>query len=140
MPRSPELIIADEPTTALDVTVQKRILDDLEQLRASAGISVLLITHDLAVAAERAHRVVVLRHGEIVEQGTAAEVLKNPQHAYTKLLLASAPSLSQERLRPITSPVKAGEANASPPILAALSVSKSFDVRGPRGSRIASMR
>ncbi|RJG40452.1 ABC transporter ATP-binding protein [Mesorhizobium sp. DCY119] len=128
----PQLIIADEPTTALDVTVQKRILDDLEQLRASAGISVLLITHDLAVAAERAHRVVVLRHGEIVEQGTAADVLKNPQHAYTKLLLASAPSMSQGRLRPLASPVKAEQANASPPILVALSVSKSFDVRGPR--------
>jgi peptide/nickel transport system ATP-binding protein len=129
----PQLIIADEPTTALDVTVQKRILDDLERLRASAGISVLLITHDLAVAAERAHRVVVLRHGEIVEQGTAAEVLKNPQHAYTRLLLASAPSLSHGRLRPLPSPAQAKAALASAPLLSARSVSKSFDMRGPRG-------
>lgn len=129
----PRLIIADEPTTALDVTVQKRILDDLENLRASAGISVLLITHDLAVAAERAHRVVVLRHGEIVEQGAALDVLKNPQHSYTKLLLASAPSLSQGTRRHMAATSPADQSASAPILLAATNVSKSFDVRGPRG-------
>jgi peptide/nickel transport system ATP-binding protein len=130
----PRLIIADEPTTALDVTVQKRILDDLERLRESAGISVLLITHDLAVAAERAHRVVVLRHGEVVEQGTAREVLSSPRHSYTKLLLASAPSLSGgKRLRLAAAPKENDGRWSAPPIIAAAEVSRSFDVKGPRG-------
>ncbi|HEY0125056.1 MAG TPA: ABC transporter ATP-binding protein [Rhizobium sp.] len=127
----PHLLIADEPTTALDVTVQKRILDDLERLRVSADISVLLITHDLAVAAERAHRVIVLRHGEIVEQGGSAQVLKNPQHAYTKLLQASAPSLSHRRQTRPSARTLAIDASA--PLLVAQSVSRSFEVRGPRG-------
>ena len=131
----PRLIIADEPTTALDVTVQKRILDDIERLRASAGISVLLITHDLAVAAERAHRVIVLRHGEIVEQGAAREVLARPQHAYTKLLLESAPSLSHGRRRhvPASARAQATDAPGGEPLIVAEGVSKSFTVAGPRG-------
>jgi peptide/nickel transport system ATP-binding protein len=132
----PRLIIADEPTTALDVTVQKRILDDLERLRDSAGISVLLITHDLAVAAERAHRVVVLRQGEIVEQGTAREVLENPKHSYTRLLLDSAPGLSHKKrfTRLSIIPGKAADKPEIVPLIKAEAVSKSFAVTGQRGT------
>jgi peptide/nickel transport system ATP-binding protein len=131
----PRLIIADEPTTALDVTVQKRILDDIEALRASAGISVLLITHDLAVAAERAHRVVVLRHGEIVEQGAAHDVLAHPRHAYTRQLLDSAPSLSHGRRRhvPATPRQQTATVSGQRPLIVAEGVSKSFVAAGPRG-------
>lgn len=87
----PRLLVADEPTTALDVTVQKRILDDIEDLSAREGIAVLLITHDLGVAADRADKIVVLRSGQIVEQGDAATVLTQPRDPYTKLLLDSFP-------------------------------------------------
>jgi peptide/nickel transport system ATP-binding protein len=89
----PKLIIADEPTTALDVTTQAQILKLIDALRKKHGTAVLFITHDFGVVAEIADRVAVLQHGIMVEEGTAEAVLRNPQHDYTKRLLAAVPSL-----------------------------------------------
>jgi len=87
----PDLLIADEPTTALDVTVQAEVLALLEELQEETGMGVLIITHDLGVVAEIADRVVVMEKGVLVEAGTVREVYKNPQHPYTKKLIAAAP-------------------------------------------------
>ncbi len=87
----PALLIADEPTTALDVTVQAQILALLKKLQQETGMSLLFITHDLGIVRRLAHRVAVMKKGEIVEQGKVADVFANPQHAYTKALLAAEP-------------------------------------------------
>ncbi len=89
---NPKLLIADEPTTALDVTVQSRILKLLRDLNRDRGLSVILISHDLAAVAATCTRVIVMRNGEIVEEGATADVISRPQHEYTKLLLASQPN------------------------------------------------
>ena len=88
---SPKLLIADEPTTALDVTIQAQILDLLNALRSKLGMSILMITHDLGVVAETCSQVVVMYAGRIVERGPVEEVFANPKHPYTKALIASSP-------------------------------------------------
>jgi oligopeptide/dipeptide ABC transporter ATP-binding protein len=99
----PRLLIADEPTTALDVTIQAQVLELIGDIRARLGMSVVLITHDLAVVAEHCDRVMVMYAGEVVEQGPTREVIGDPRHPYTKGLLASIPrpALRGEKIHPI---------------------------------------
>lgn len=85
---SPDLLIADEPTTALDVTVQAEVLDVLEDLRTTRGVAILFVSHDLPVVARVCERILVMQHGRIVEQGSASQVLHTPEHPYTRALLA----------------------------------------------------
>ncbi|CAO3453951.1 ABC transporter ATP-binding protein [Azospirillum sp.] len=93
----PTLLIADEPTTALDVTIQAQILDLMRRLQEETGTSILFITHNLGVVAEVAHRVVVMYAGRIVEEGDVRSLLKSPKHPYTRGLLACMPHLGQRR-------------------------------------------
>lgn len=92
----PELLIADEPTTALDVTIQAQILELMKKLNKEKNTAILLITHDLGVVAEMCDRVIVMYAGQVVEQGTVREVLKDPQHPYTKGLIRSLPKLEEK--------------------------------------------
>jgi len=94
---SPKLLIADEPTTALDVTIQAQILDELRTLRAETGAGIILVTHDLGVVADIADRVVVMYAGRVVEQGTLDELFYDPQHPYTWGLLGSIPRVDSNR-------------------------------------------
>jgi len=100
---NPSLLIADEPTTSLDVTIQVQILELMRELRREFGSSILLITHDFGVAAQVCDTIAVMYAGEIVEYGSAVDVLKDPQHPYTKCLLNSIPRVDRdiERLEPI---------------------------------------
>ena len=116
----PELLIADEPTTALDVTTQKQILALLKQAQAERGMSVLLITHDFGVVAEIGDEVAVMRNGEIVERGTVQQVLGNPQHDYTRTLLAAVPKLEPRAAAPV---------DKGAPLLSASGVTKTYSSR-----------
>ena len=95
----PALLIADEPTTALDVTVQAQMLELLRTLRRTHGLAMLFISHDLAVVSQIADRVAVMQHGEIVECAAAERLFRAPEHAYTRRLLASAPTMRTDRAR-----------------------------------------
>ena len=123
----PRLLIADEPTSALDVTVQRRILDQLDTLTDELGTAVFLITHDLALAAERADRIVVMFRGRVVEEGTSAQVLGAPQHEYTKQLLAAAPSLASRR-----DVLPQREAATGTPFVEICDLRKEFALRAPK--------
>ncbi len=95
---SPKLLIADEPTTALDVTIQAQILDELRELRGETGAGIILVTHDLGVVADIADRVVVMYAGRVVEQGTLDEIFYDPQHPYTWGLLGSITRVDRDRV------------------------------------------
>ena len=98
----PRLLIADEPTTALDVTVQAQILQLLTELRRTHSLAMLFISHDLAVVSKVADRVAVMQHGRIVEQAAAEEIFCKPQNPYTRQLLASAPTMRTDRSLPLS--------------------------------------
>jgi peptide/nickel transport system ATP-binding protein len=122
----PALLIADEPTTALDVTTQAQILKLIVDLQKRHGMGVLFITHDFGVVAELAHRVAVLREGRLVELGTKLEVLQRPRHDYTRMLIRAVPTL-----QPHERPVDAG----APLVLETKSLSKTYLDRGWLGAR-----
>lgn len=145
---NPQLLIADEPTSALDVTVQRRILDHLGNLTEQTGTSVLFITHDLGLAAERASHLVVMHRGRVVESGPALEILQKPQHPYTKRLVAAAPSLASARIQ---AALKSGQetdellnigvegVDYSKEIVRVENLTKEFDVRGKRGEKFTAV-
>jgi peptide/nickel transport system ATP-binding protein len=97
----PRLLIADEPTTALDVTVQAQVLELLKDLQLRHGLAMLFISHDLAVVGQVASRLAVMRGGVVVETGPCRQLLTKPEHAYTKSLLAAVPTLRTDRSRPL---------------------------------------
>ncbi|WP_030168317.1 MULTISPECIES: ABC transporter ATP-binding protein [Actinomycetes] len=130
----PELVIADEPTSALDVTVQRRILDHLDERIAATGAAVLLITHDLGVAADRSDRIVVMREGRIVETGTTSQVLTDPQHEYTRKLLAAAPSMTAGTAVSVRKPRPSSD---GPALLTVRNLTKRFRIG--RGSSITAV-
>ena len=122
----PELLICDEPTTALDVTTQKEILRLIAELKEKHNVAVLFITHDMGVVAEIADHILVMRHGESVEYGTRDEILKAPQHEYTRQLLAAVPSMQPPARRDI---------DRSRTVLRGVSVSKTYASRTWTGKR-----
>ena len=126
---SPRLLIADEPTSALDVTVQRKILDNLDEMVDESGTAVLLITHDLGLAAERADHLLVMHDGAIVEHGSPKEILAHPAHPYTHSLIAASPAVRGFKAEKAAA-VKQGE-----PLLAVQNLVKQFRVREGKSAR-----
>jgi oligopeptide/dipeptide ABC transporter ATP-binding protein len=112
---NPRLLIADEPTTALDVTIQAQILDLINEQQEQRKLAVLLITHNLAVVRQVAHRVAVMYAGEIVEQAPTDEIFENPRHPYTQGLLRSIPSVDDEREYLLDIPGRVPDPRVPPP-------------------------
>ena len=127
---NPKVLIADEPTTALDVTIQAQILDLMKNLQKKMDTSIILITHDLGVVANMADRVAVMYAGKIVEQGTLDEIFYNPQHPYTLGLLQSMPKLNEDRAVPLL-PIP-----GSPPELSTLGEGCAFAARCPHTMKV----
>ena len=123
----PKLLLADEPTTALDVTVQAQVLDLMDELKRETGTGIALITHDMGVVARMCDRVVVMRRGEIVETGSIDEIFYNPQHEYTKMLLDAVPRIDQPNRpgRPSLGPAPGAEVD---PILRAEDLKVHFPI------------
>ena len=132
----PKLLIADEPTSALDVTVQKQILDHLDQLTDNLGVAVMLITHDLGLAAERADHLVVMYRGRVVESGPALEILQNPQHPYTQRLVSKAPSIASQRLSSVRAREEIREQAVEQAAEIAAEVAQSSEEFGQGGSDV----
>lgn len=125
----PKLLIADEPTSALDVTVQRVILDHMATLTRERGTSVLLITHDLGLAAERAEKIIVMNRGEIVEMGPSREILENPLHPYTQRLVAAAPSLASKRIQTRPREQSLASAETAAPAIEVRDLVKEYKIR-----------
>ncbi|GGL36058.1 ABC transporter ATP-binding protein [Phycicoccus endophyticus] len=144
----PEVLVADEPTSALDVTVQRLVLDQMAELAADVGAAVVLITHDLALAAERADRVVVMYRGQVVETGPAEQVAERPQQEYTRRLLAAAPGIAERKVS-VVEPVQgragasegsggsSGSGGCEEPLLVLSGAVKRYRVRGRREPLVA---
>ncbi|MDE0923711.1 MAG: ABC transporter ATP-binding protein [Aurantimonas coralicida] len=128
----PDVLIADEPTTALDVTVQGEVLELLRDLQRDLGTAIILITHDMGVVAEMADRVVIMRHGRMVETGAAATIFADPQAAYTRELLAAVPRMGQGRDRAAArvAPPAAEPSAAPAPLVDVRDLSVRFDIHG----------
>ena len=129
---NPKLLIADEPTSALDVTVQRVILDHMATLTRDKGTSVLLITHDLGLAAERAEKIIVMNGGNIVEAGPSRQILEDPQHPYTKRLVAAAPSVASKRIQAVVADrgIETREDLAAiPPTVRVAGLTKDYKIR-----------
>lgn len=127
---NPKVLIADEPTTALDVTIQAQILDLMKDLQQKTATAIILITHDLGVVANMADRVAVMYGGKIVEQGPLDEIFYNPQHPYTLGLLKSMPKLNEDKGQPLM-PIA-----GSPPTLATLGAGCAFAARCPHTMKV----